>query len=82
MSLHLDGSWQERWIGEEVDVPGKGTKLRLFTILNKVLLPLAPALLQGLMSQETCLVMLNHTGVPSHLLLSHHHTCACVACSS
>lgn len=62
--------------------PGKGTKFKLLSIINKVLLHLALTLLFGLMSQETLSVRLNHTEVPRHLLLLYHHTCGHVAYSN
>lgn len=62
-------------MGEEVDILGKGTKFKLFSIVNEVPLYLAPCPPLWPHSQETCSAMLDHTGVPAHLR-SHQHTCA------
>ena len=53
-------------MGEEVDILGKGTKCKLLSVINKVLLHLAPTYLFTLASFHTAAWMM-HSGYPNYL---------------
>lgn len=59
-------------MGKEVDILGKGTKCKLLSIINEVLLHLDPTLLFEFMPQQILSMMPSHAKVPRHLLISHH----------